>query len=470
VNNLETNRQPRRAFEQVEQARLAAWRGAEPGLARSRRRWVRQAAKLGRYLAAPRQAFFKLRHWCKTALGLDTTRDVFPDHFIDAYRRKRLEYQRWSRAEHNRLADVAAVEALCARKSYRGILVYPETVPWDPPQRPQQLLREFARAGYLCFFCERPQASLQLREIEENLFAISGEAYLIYPLRQQKVIVLCTWMLNLPLALQLVGSVWWYDLIDQLEIFSLYDAEMQALHERLVPAADLVTCSAANLLSRVAARPDALYLPNGVMVEDFALQRPPAAPDALETQLRNLRQRGQPLIGFYGAIAAWVDQELVADLARQRPGWQFVLLGRPWVDTSALARLDNVHLPGEAPYHRLAVYAANFDVAMIPFCLNPVTDSVSPIKLFEYAALGMPVVATPFHELLQYREQPFLRLADSRVGFLAALEAALAEGRPAVEQAAYAFARQNQWRERVVAVRAALAARGWVEGDSETRE
>jgi hypothetical protein len=40
---------------------------------------------------------------------------------------------------------------------------------------------------------------------------------------------------------------------------------------------------------------------------------------------------------------------------------------------------------------------------MIPFRINEITEAVSPIKLFEYMALGRPIVTTDMAESRKYR-------------------------------------------------------------------
>src|SRR5688500_13514272 len=72
-------------------------------------------------------------------------------------------------------------------------------------------------------------------------------------------------------------------------------------------------------------------------------------------------------IGVYGTIQDAVGLELIAQLARRRPQWSFVLLGQQLVDTSAVSGLKNVHLLGRKPHADLPAYCKGFDVGLIPY-------------------------------------------------------------------------------------------------------
>src|SRR5690606_35958916 len=142
-----------------------------------------------------------------------------------------------------------------------------------------------------------------------------------------------------------------------------------------------------------AQRPDVRLIPNGVWPEHFATPR--ARP-------LDLPPEGRPIAGYYGAIAEWFDYELIRGCAQLLPHFWFVLVG-PATDPAALATLTalpNVLHLGEKPYEELPAYAGHFDVGIVPFVVNPVTDEVSPLKLYEYAAAGTPIVATGFQEAL----------------------------------------------------------------------
>lgn len=441
---MKDNRQPPRLaglhFQLDEEQHLRSLLLADVVQHRALWRLLRLWRLARRYLSQPGRLAAKVRQITGRA-------EAPAEGFRDAYRRKMVDYTRYLLPGEMRPEDAARIEALIKQKAYRGILVYPHAVPWEPLQRPQQILRVFARQGYLCFFCEPYASPMAIQQKAENIYVISGEQYLIYPLQNYPVIVLCTWLLNLPFINFLPKRVLWYDLLDRLDFFSLYDADMERKHTEVVCAADIVTYSGLMLKQFVAQRDDALYLPNGVALEDFSRVRalPADHDDPALRVLQEARRRGRPVIGFYGAIAEWIDLGLVQAAAQLRPDWEFVFIGRESVDLSAVKRLPNVQSLGLVAYERLPGLASQFDVAMIPFSLSPLTDCVSPIKFFEYAALGLPVVTTPFYEVRQYQGAPFVRFAHHPDEFVHQVEDLLNANRQELSAAARAFAQEHQW-------------------------
>ena len=71
--------------------------------------------------------------------------------------------------------------------------------------------------------------------------------------------------------------------------------------------------------------------------------------------------------------------------------------------TRGILDLPRVHFLGAKPYAELPRYARFYDVAILPFAVNEITESVSPVKIFEYMAAGKPVVTTGLPECRKYR-------------------------------------------------------------------
>lgn len=179
-----------------------------------------------------------------------------------------------------------------------------------------------------------------------------------------------------------------------------------------------------------------LYLPNGVDTERFAPG--PLAPPAEYAGIPS------PRAVYVGAIEAWFDVELVRAAARALPRIAFVLVGPPGTDLAALRGLDNVHLLGARPYEEVPRYLVNADVGIIPFRSNALTRFVNPIKLYEYLACGLPVVAVASEELEQLASPA--RLCRSEAEFVR--EVSEATEHPVDRQPLVAFARRADWRRR----------------------
>jgi hypothetical protein len=134
----------------------------------------------------------------------------------------------------------------------------------------------------------------------------------------------------------------------------------------------------------------------------------------------DLPDDGRPIAGFYGSISEWLDLELLEAVVRRMPHWNFVLIGKAVVDTSALRGLPNVHLLGPRPHHELPRYSQHWNASLLPFRNNAQIQACNPLKLSEYLAAGRPVVSTPFPALKPFRS--LISVADSVESMVNALE------------------------------------------------
>jgi len=340
----------------------------------------------------------------------------------------------------------------------KGIVIYPPTIGWTHSlfQRPHQLMRGFARKGYWAFFCSpRPVADkiAGLREVEPNLFVVESLQLLRF-LDARDVVLWVSYPRHVVVR-EVFRQAWLiYDVIDELQVFTTYSHGMEEDHRALLKAADLVVVTAERLMDGVrTTRPDAILAPNGVWLEDFAPRAVPPAPPA---DLKEILARGAPIVGYHGALAKWFDYGLVNEVAEQCPELSFVLIG-PDYDGSlkTLRARPNVWWLGPKPYRDVSRYVHRFDVAMIPFRVNTVTNSTSPIKLFEYMAAEKPTVTTDMVECRKYRS---VLIASDATAFKACLGRALElRGDPEFLATARREAEENSWGQRIDTVLSAFA-------------
>ena len=131
-------------------------------------------------------------------------------------------------------------------------------------------------------------------------------------------------------------------------------------------------------------------------------------------------------------------------------------LGDPTTDVSALAAEPNVHLLGPRPYERLPEVLRGADAGLIPYVRSALTDSIFPMKVYEYLAAGLPVVATELPALAGVEQ---VTTAADAAGFLAALERELAADSPQRRAARSAAAAAHSWDERLREIARAIEAR-----------
>jgi glycosyltransferase involved in cell wall biosynthesis len=215
-----------------------------------------------------------------------------------------------------------------------------------------------------------------------------------------------------------------YHCVDEYSQFTGTDkTAILEMERRLIEKSDLVIVSSSRLYeTKRRYNPNTYLVTHGVDVAHFRKACLPltAAPEDCP-ELRH------PVIGFFGLIADWVDLEIIRYLAASRPEWSFLLIGEAHTDISVLRGMHNVHLLGRRNYQSLPAYCKVFDVAVLPFVVNDLTVAANPLKLREYLAAGLPVVATPLPEVVKLNG--LVRTARTQEEFLDQIEAFLNEGK-----------------------------------------
>ena len=255
-----------------------------------------------------------------------------------------------------------------------------------------------------------------------------------------------------PLAERLRERLGWrvvYDCMDEWTNFPGFGEHVLALEEGLVRRSDLTVVSADRLLEKWrTVAPRLVLARNAIDAEHY---RPLYGPNDL------LADAHHPIIGYYGALASWVDVPLLTKIADAHPDATLVLAGGHFdLDLSPIASRKNVRLLGQRPYEEMPKLLWHFDVCIIPFLVNDITEATNPVKFYEYLYGGKPVVAPALTELRPYEEISYL--AQGHEEFLAQLSRALAEPEDdprRVERRR--VAEENDWAHRYEAIDAGVA-------------
>ena len=357
-------------------------------------------------------------------------------------------------------------------KDADDVVVLP-VIPWSyRRQRPQHLAEALARRGRRVFYGsvagsgeprepagaapgvtllpidgprreDLPQAALAGRSLRRCLASLEWARARFSVTRATLLVQSPFWA---PLAAALQERHGWhvvYDCLDAHTEFSTNRAGALADAERsLASGADVVAATSEPLRRRLAERnASARLLPNACAPADYA------GVAAL------VPRAGRLTVGYAGAVDEWFDAELLDRLAALAPDWRFEIVGGLEGEGPAPPARGNVVFHGERPYREMPGFRARFDVEIIPFRLSPLTHATDPVKLYEAAAAGRPVVATPMDALAPLARLGMVRLAATPEEFVRAISAAASDARePETVARLRSFAAENSWDVRAAAL------------------
>jgi len=207
-----------------------------------------------------------------------------------------------------------------------------------------------------------------------------------------------------------------YDCMDNWAEFSYAPRVKELIQSQevyLISKAHIVFTSSLFLFERIQKNKKEVYLiPNGVDIEHFSK----AVRYHLPTP-QDIEDLKKPLIGYIGAVAEWLDLELITFLAEKRRDYNFVFIGP--IESAGISnslRLSNVYFLGFKPYESLPAYLQHIDIFILPFKIGRLSQSVDPVKAYEYLAAGREIVATHMPELYKFKD--LIKIAKSKEEFL----------------------------------------------------
>lgn len=248
-----------------------------------------------------------------------------------------------------------------------------------------------------------------------------------------------------PLAWPLVGklgeAISCYDCVDDYSAFPGAWARVINYYERrLLEKTDIVFVTSRALYeSKSRFHPDVHYVPNVADYELFSTARDPNL--SFPEQLKGV---SRPILGFVGTFNYKLDIKILEHLAKR--GYSIVIVGPIARDKDMLANYKNLIFVGKKEPYELPRFLKAFDVCIIPYVVDKYTESVLPLKLFEYFASGKPVVSTAFGEMKNYEH--LVELASSPVEFEQAILRALNEPQSRAELR-IEEAKKHTWDERI---------------------
>ncbi len=229
-----------------------------------------------------------------------------------------------------------------------------------------------------------------------------------------------------------------YRCADDVSNFKESCKTMAHFEEKIIKQSDHVFVTSHNLLEKKKPlRQDLIYLPNGVDLNNFIRDKYSIPEEYMKDDRKKCI--------YVGAIDNWFDLNLLTYCADKLKEVSFYLIGPSRIDTSKLNEFKNIHILGKKNYKDIPNYLKYSDAGIIPFLINTVTDSIAPIKLYEYMCLGLNVVSTNFKEMNYIKSPAFI--SDNYEEFCSNIEQAI-ENKNINRTENINFSRENTWEKR----------------------
>lgn len=147
---------------------------------------------------------------------------------------------------------------------------------------------------------------------------------------------------------------------------------------------------------------------------------------------------------YIGTIDFWFDWKIVTAFAQKHPDVMIHLVGP--VKSVPPQVPKNIYFPGPVSNDQLVHLLAKAKILLLPFVKSKLIDCVDPIKLYEYTAVGKPVLSSFWEELSCFKNFKNIFFYHNETDFNALAEQLLrSENHPAPD---IAFTAQNNWAKR----------------------
>ncbi|NGT33385.1 glycosyltransferase family 1 protein [Clostridium perfringens] len=318
------------------------------------------------------------------------------------------------------------IKSILELEDFDEIIVFHASFGWniEMKQRPQHLAEALSKKKVLYIYRSdvKNDNIYSIKKIKDNLYVLNLDMYslnvaffeAIKSINKPKFVHVYATCLNSVDYEKIKtymdkGFKVIYDFVDELSSeISGYNITSKMIedHEKLLrDKENVLVVSTAKKLKDIANKfrgenENNILAPNAVNLEDFKNHG-----HEIGEKIQPIVNKRKPIIGYYGALAKWFDYKLIEQLAKEREDYEIVLIGMDYdgsYDQSNLKYYSNISYLGMIDYKDLINYSRYFDVCIVPFIKNDITDSTSPLKIFEYMALEKPIVTTDINECKNY--------------------------------------------------------------------
>lgn len=330
--------------------------------------------------------------------------------FITASKIK--NFIRQCKKKYNNLSEKKRIFSLLYKETFkRKVIIVFQSIPWNfRKQRVHHLMERFAELGNIVIIVNfNSNSQEQIKIISKRIYEINieilsnikiyngpldSETIKIAKLEIEKILSLTRassfiYYNNFPGWFKLIDELNYtnpgiiiYDYVDDNTQFPNTPEYIAEYEEMSIVEATIVLATSKYLLKKaIKLNKRSFLVRNAANLNDF------------NRNLYKISQSRRETFGYIGAINDWFDMNLINKLIFNKPEWEFHLIGRKEIDFGLIENAKNVKFYGEVNYKDLQKYYKVFNIAIIPFINNSLTESTNPVKMYEYLAAGKKVLS-----------------------------------------------------------------------------
>lgn len=154
-------------------------------------------------------------------------------------------------------------------------------------------------------------------------------------------------------------------------------------------------------------------------------------------------------IGYVGHICNRINLELVEYVTKMNEQVQFFFYGpimKSFRAPKSILKNSQIYFPGAIASDELWRYLNSMDLLVIPHYIDDTTDAQDPVKLYDYLAIGKPIVTTKVAGVESFRG--LVRITEGPQEFYRAILESLKENDSDLVVSRRRAAEENSWRNR----------------------
>lgn len=164
--------------------------------------------------------------------------------------------------------------------------------------------------------------------------------------------------------------------------------------------------------------PNCYYVENGLDVSFISSPR----------NISHANNIARPKLGYLGFISERTDVELLKRIALERPEYDLLIAGPQEnfiLSNSGIIDLPNVYYTEYLANSAAPDFINSLDVCLIPHVVYSYSQSMSPLKLFQYLGSGRPIVTTDVAGVRRWEN--LIYIAEGHEDFIQKIDCSLNE-------------------------------------------